>query len=148
MIKWIIKKLGGIDSVEYKKIKNKYKEDSAIKELRKIKNSDIRDLIRGEYNLVTGTTKYFNDMTMDERKEFLDDINRLHKSNALNSLITWIKQDQLVFTTCQAKDYESVILGRGTINGLLLLTEQIKNYNQMFEDSKNNEKEFNKFDLI
>jgi hypothetical protein len=68
----------------------------------------------------------------DSRRTFLEQCHELFKSSALKDIAKFLIRNQMQYTTTEAKTLEDMNFGRATINGIVLLQEEVDRLNTLY----------------
>ncbi len=118
-LKWFKEIANKIDSIQ--SIVTKIAQDKLIKEI------DSQSLIVLRHSLGSiDKSDYKDEMTEQERKDFVAIISSVNKP--LTKLIDDILSIQKNFALQECDNWEQIIFSRGTINGLSLVSEKLKEY--------------------
>ena len=84
--------------------------------------------------MITGVT-VLSAMSEKEQKTLTQECYGMKTSLFYTRFLDEKIQEARVFCSQQAGNYDTVMLGRGTINGLLLVKQAIESYSSQYEDS-------------
>lgn len=106
------------------------------KELIELERKTALDLTRGCLDLVQMDSTYSVDTDKYENKNYLQQAFGLLATPMFKDEIKRIVYENTKYIAEQAPSEQSVMLSRGTINGVSVLLERIENYAQVIEQEK------------
>jgi hypothetical protein len=107
---------------------------------------DTVELIRRRYALLTDQ-KSFEEMEKDEQDRLCANAFTLVSNPAFNVVLEYLADDQINYTACLSPSWDSVILGRGSVNGISKVEEEFNKLALIHKTSLQNEK-YNEHDII
>ena len=79
-------------------------------------------------------------MSSSERRTYLEQAEMVFANPVFKKEIATLMQAQIEFVACSSADREQDLVGRGTINGLSLLSERFNELHSQFKDMTTPEK--------
>lgn len=97
-----------------------------------------------------GLCDLMNEEAMDEptRKEYLRNAEEVWRNPVFKKEITMLIRKQENFIACWAEDEKQVLVGRGTINGVSLIEERLRELHSEYEATKPVTESFDKHSVI
>ncbi len=108
----------------------------------------IADLVRQQLAGITVDLSYLDEMSEEEREEFLVKGKQIHENPAFQRVATHRISEQVDLTVKDAKNIEEVNFGRATINGISLLQEEFERLAGMYDEKHKPAEAFNKFETL
>lgn len=108
---------------------------------------DVLVLTRKQLALIIDGSKAFEEMNENEQKRLCANAHSLFQNPALKTVLSYLMRLQERYTTCEAGAWDSVLLGRGTVNGLSLALEEFEKLSLIHEETQKIDK-YNANDLV
>lgn len=109
---------------------------------------DIIELTRAQLKLIgTDDAKFWEELPDDEQKHLAANAHSLSKNPAFYPTLKALARLQEQFISREAPAWESVLIGRGTVNGIDLVRIEFEKLASIHEDSLRKE-QFNKYDVV
>lgn len=107
---------------------------------------DTVELVRDRYMLLT-KQKSFDEMEKDEQDRLCANAFTLVSNPAFKPVLGYLTNDQIEYTACLSPAWDSILIGRGSINGISKVEEEFNRLALIHKASLQNE-QYNKHDLI
>jgi hypothetical protein len=135
MRNWILNKLGGI-SIEEANLLSKVKEHTSV------------SLCREQLGGVNIDTNFVDQMSENDKKEFMARIHIINTDKHLRKIIDDIIRRQVEMVVLKAETIDKVAFGRATINGVTLLKEEIEAISEQYINEFGIKEKFEVTDII
>lgn len=93
-------------------------------------------------------SKFIDEMTEAEKNKFCSDCYNLMQNKTLKRILDKLINQQVNATVREANNMDAVMFGRGNLNALEVLKEEIKKYGGKHKDRVSPNKSFNKHEII
>lgn len=84
----------------------------------------------------------------DALDSFLDQVHELSENNALGPIFDYLIRNQILYTAKEAEQMASINFGRSTINGFVLLREEIERLEGIYKERHIPEDKFDTQDVL
>jgi hypothetical protein len=108
---------------------------------------DVLDLTREQLKLIDTNVPFYEELNPEAQERLAANANNIFKNPAFIQVIQYLTRCQEQFTSREAPAWESVLIGRGTINGLDLVRQEFEKLASIHEDKQRVER-FNKHDVM
>lgn len=80
--------------------------------------------------------------------EFLKQVIDLNKNPAFHEIVEWLKREQVLYTAKEARDLDTLNFSRGSINGLVLLEQNIDRLVGVYQERVSPPEEYDNHEVI
>lgn len=137
MIQKLIKLLGGYTQEDFQKYKQDYK--------KKLSELTIARKQCGSINL---DIKWIDEISKKERANLLSEADNISSREAFGYICNELKKQQIYYIAQEAADFNQMNFGRGTLNGISLLQDEIEELAALNRQENQQEEDYNPFNLI
>lgn len=117
-------------------------------------NPRLVDGVRCAANSETGAIDVLSDIFSDaklvgvEEKDFLADCKTLSNNRALPIILNYVIRNQIVFSARAVQNFNQVLFGGATINGVELVREEIERMAAIFEERNTAPEKYDKHEAL
>jgi hypothetical protein len=90
---------------------------------------------------------YIDSLSVSDRRNYLQQAENIWTNPVFQNEIKTIIQKQLEFIGMESKDYNQILIGRGTINGVSLLQERLETLHSEYIQGIKPPEKFDEFDV-
>ena len=123
-----------------------------MKKEKKVTQVTKPDVIEVTRRLLLGITPedvdILDGLTDESRSARLKDAHTVNNLEVFNLAIKRLMAKQADFIACNAENWESVLVARGTLNGIAIVSEVFEELASKYEELIKPKKEINKYDII
>lgn len=107
---------------------------------------DINRHVFGSIN--PGDVQKLESMGESERRAFVANVHLIFTNPSFKVVLTWLLEAQKDFIATQVPDWEGLLVGRGSVNGISLVAEYLEKLNNEYIESVKPREDFDPHGVI